>query len=175
MSKSKYIITGLFIALILFFITSVIFSYINRNQSICVKSYDNYEQDMKVLSEKVDKVKNETCRVSLKYLLDRIKDNHFEGCVKLKDYYESFYKDDFTFVDYYNYVATSCNINNNELYVKAMSTLVYPAYIKNKYNRAYEFYIEDYYFYDKDIDDMGSYSTLVNEITVLSDLLKELS
>ena len=175
MNNIKYVVFGMLIFLILFFFVGVVFSFVNRNQAIHIKEYDNYEKDINVLSDKINKIKKDDCRASLNDMLDRIKDNHLTGDIKIKDYYEFFYKDNLTFVDYYNYVSSTCNINNNEIYIKAMSTLVYPEYIKNTYNRSYEFYFKDKFFSDNTFNDLGTYTTFVNEIFVLSDILEELS
>ena len=173
MNNIKYVIFGIFISLILFFFIGGVFSFVNRNQTIHIKDYEGFDKNIEELSDRIDKVKNNDCRSSLQYMLNRIKDNHLTGDIKIKDYYESFYKDNLTFVDYYNYVSSSCNIDNNEIYIKAMSTLVYPTYIKNLYNKSYEIHFKDFYYKDN-IDEMGTYSTLVNEMYVLSDLLKEI-
>ena len=67
-------------------------------------------------------------------MLNRIDENNFKEDVKIKDYYESFYKDDKTFIDYYNEAATICSVDSNKIYLKAMSSLVYPSQIKDEYN-----------------------------------------
>ena len=177
MKNIKYIIIGVIISFILFFIIGAISSYINRNRTIHINEYEPSKGSLEALNNKIDKLKvTETCMISLKYMSNRINENILSGDVKLKDYYETFYKDDLTFIDYYNYVATSCKIENNTiLYNKAMSTLVYPNYIKDRYNRSYEYHIIDPFFNDTAIDESGTYSTIFNEISTLNDLIEELS
>ena len=177
MKNIKYVIIGVIISFILFFFISVIFSFINRNKTIHINEYQGAEESLTMLNDKIDKLKvTETCRISLKYMSNRIKDNILTGDVKLKEYYESYYKDEMTFVDYYNYVLSSCLLDKDDItYNKAMSTLVYPNYIKDKYNRSYEIHFIDPLFDDTGIDETGTYSTLYNEISVLSDVIKELS
>ena len=53
-----------------------------------------------------------------------------------------------------------------------MSSLVYPSQIKDEYNHSYELHIK--YNYNNN-DEIGTYSTIVNELSVLSDLLEEIS
>lgn len=177
MKNIKYVIIGVIISFILFFFVSVIISFMNRNKTIHINEYPGAEESLTMLNEKIDKLKkDETCRISLKYMSNRIKDNILTGDVRLKEYYESYYKDDMTFVDYYNYVITACSLDRNDItYYKAVSTLVYPNYIKDKYNRSYEIHFVDPIFDDTGIDETGTYSTLFNEISVLSDIVKELS
>lgn len=177
MKNIKYVIIGVIISFILFFFVSVLFSFINRNKTIHINEYKGAEDALNILNDKIDKLKkDETCKISLKYMSNRIKDNILTGDVKLKDYYETYYKDDMTFVDYYNYVITACSLETNDItYYKAVGTLVYPNYIKDQYNRSYEIHFVDPLFDDKNIDEIGTYSTLFNEISVLSDVIKELS
>ena len=174
MNKIKYIIFGIFIAVIMLFITSFILSSVHRNTEICIKDINNFDNNINELSAKVDKVKDDTCRVALNYMLDRIKVNHLTGCVKQKEYLDSFYYEDLSFVDVYSYVASACDIDSNSIYIRAMSTLVYPNYIKDRYNRSYEIHFKDGFFHDEGIDEVGSYTTLANEMIVLSDILEEL-
>ena len=175
MKSIKYVMLGVFISFIIFFVIGIIYSNINRNNKIHINDYQSFNESITSLSTKIDKVKDDTCRSSLNYMKDRIVSNHLTGDVSLKDYYESFYKDDLTILDYYEYIKTSCNLeHNNKIYNLGLSSLVYPEYIKNKYNRSYEIYFKDYMFKDKNIDDMGTYSTIINELSMLSSILEEL-
>ena len=177
MKNIKYIVIGMMISFILIFIVSSISSYMNRNKTIHINEYESATESIDNLNSKIDKLKvDETCKISLKYMSNRIKENVLTGDVKLKDYYESFYKEDLTFIDYYNYVVSSCSIDNNPIiYNKAMSTLVYPNYIKDRYNRSYELHIVDPFFNDTYVDETGTYSTIFNEISTLNDLIEVLS
>jgi hypothetical protein len=176
MKNIKYVILGIFISFIIFFIIGIIYSNINRNNKIHINKYEGYNSTREKLLSKIDNIKDDTCKLSLKYMLERIDSNNMEGDVSLKDYYESFYADDLTMVDYYNYVISSCNLEfNAKIYNTAMSSMVYPNYIKDKYNRAYEIYFKDYGYNDKNIDEMGTYTTIINELNTISMLLEELS
>ena len=175
MKNCKYVVFGIMLSFIIFFLLTIFLSNVNRNSKILIKDYEQFDETIDSITKKVQKIKKEECRVAINSMIDRIKSNHLSGEVSIKEYTDSFFADDLTFVDYYNYVSSSCSINNEQLYVNAMGTLVYPTYIKNKYNKSYEFYIKDNYYYDKDFDKMGTYSTLVNEVSILSDILEELS
>ena len=175
MKNIKYIIIGILISFIIVFIINIITFNINSNQTIHIKSYEGYEEAKNTLSKKIDKVKNDDCRSSLNNMLKRIDDNNLKGDVKIGDYINSYFKDNLTFVDYYSYVSDSCNISDDKIYIKAMSTLVYPNYIKDKYNRSYELHIIDLTNKTNISDDVGTYTTMLNELGVLSDILGELS
>lgn len=175
MKNIKYIIIGILISFIIIFIINIITFNINSNQTIHINSYEGYEEAKNTLSKKIDKVKNDDCRSSLNNMLKRIDDNNLKGDVKIGDYINSYFKDNLTFVDYYSYVSDSCNISDDKIYIKAMSTLVYPNYIKDKYNRSYELHIIDLTNQTNISDDVGTYTTMLNELGVLSDILGELS
>ena len=175
MKNIKYIIIGILISFIIVFIINIITFNINSNQTIHINSYEGYEEAKNTLSKKIDKVKNDDCRSSLNNMLKRIDDNNLKGDVKIGDYINSYFKDNLTFVDYYSYVSDSCNISDDKIYIKAMSTLVYPNYIKDKYNRSYELHIIDLTNKTNISDDVGTYTTMLNELGVLSDILGELS
>lgn len=175
MKNIKYILLGVLISFIIFFIIGIIYSNINRNNKIHINKYDGYEDTRNTLLTKIDKVKDESCRSSLKTMLERIDSNNLSGDVSLKDYYYSFYAGDMTIIDYYNYVVASCNLKNNpKIYNQAMSSLVYPSYIKDRYNRSYEIYFKDYLFDDNNTNEVGTYTTIINELTTLSMLLEEI-
>ena len=95
MKNIKYVVIGMIISLILFFFISVLSSFINRNKTIHINEYKGAELSLVQLNDKIDALKvDETCKISLKYLSNRIKDNILTGDVKIKDYYENFYKDE---------------------------------------------------------------------------------
>ena len=175
MKNIRYILLGVFISFILFFITGIVFSIINTNNKVHVQKYDGFNSVYETYNTKIDKVKNDNCRLSLKYMLERIKDNYFDHDVSIKEYYESYYKDDLTFIDYYDLVISSCEIKSDvtNIYNEAMSSMIYPEYIKNKYNRGYEIYFKDYLYNDKQIDSIGTYSTIISELTTLNLLMEE--
>ena len=176
MKNIKYVILGILISFIIFFIIGILYSYINKNNKIHINRFENYNSIREKMLSDIDKIKNDNCRVSLKSMLDRIDSNNLDGDVSLKDYYESFYKDDLTIIDYYNYVVSSCNIEfSNDIYTTAMSSMVYPEYIKNRYNRSYEIYFKDYLFKDNILDEVGTYSTITSELKTLKMILEELS
>ena len=102
MKNIKYIILGLFITFIIIFILNILFSCVNRNRVIRINKYDGYDKTREGIVLKIDKIKNTDCKNSLNNMLNRIDENNFKEDVKIKDYYESFYKDDKTFIDYYN-------------------------------------------------------------------------
>ena len=172
MKNVKYVILGMFILFILIFLSSFIFIYINRNRTVHINKYEGYDKIRETLSKKIDKVKNKECKNALNNMLERIDLTNFKSDVKLKEYYEAYYKDDLTFVDLYTDAAYACDINNERLYIESLKTNVYPSIIKSEYNNSYELRIR--YKYDNN-DEIGTYTTIVGELGVLSDLLEELS
>ena len=172
MKNIKYVILGMFILFIIIFLSSFVFTFNNRNRIIHVNKYEGYDKTREELSKKIDKVKNVDCKNSLNDMLERIDSINFTTDVKLKDYYEVYHKDDKTFLDFYTSAADACNINNEKIYIKALQSTTYPIFIGSEYNNAYELRIR--YVYDNN-DEIGTYTTIVGELGVLSDLLEELS
>ena len=177
MKNIKYIMLGVLISFIIFFVIGAIYSNINRNNKIHINEYTGFEETKNNFNKRIDAIKNETCRSSLKYMLNRVEENaSLKGDVSLKDYYESFYKDDLTIIEFYSYVMSSCNLEKNtKTYNMALSSLIYPEYIKNKYERSYEFNFKNYLYKDTKIDEMGTYTTIINELSTISLILEELS
>ena len=170
----KNIIFGISISFIIIIIVFIILTFVERNSYITINSYASFDETIEVFNNKISKIKNNECKLSLEYMINRIKDNKMEGNIKIKDYYESFYKDDMTFIDYYNYVSSSCNINNSKIYNEALSSLLYPETIKNRYESSYVFKIKDIFNDNNRIDEMGTYTTIIHELNVVDMFLEEL-
>ena len=175
MKNTKYVLLGVFIMFIIIFIINIVSSCINSNRTIHIKSYDGYDKTRESLSTKINKVKNTDCKNSLNNMLNRIDDNNISGNIKIKDYYEVFYKDDLTFLDYYQEAVETCNVKNDQIYIKAMSALLYPNQIKEEYNHSYELHVKYKNNSNNISDEIGTYTTILNELGVLSDILGELS
>ncbi|MCR4581235.1 MAG: hypothetical protein K5666_01845, partial [Bacilli bacterium] len=63
MKNVKYIVFGIFICLLLLFILSGVLSHFYRNSTIHMKEYDNYEESIELLSNKINKVKDDDCKI----------------------------------------------------------------------------------------------------------------
>ena len=180
MDKIKYILYGLFISFVLLGLLSFILAFINTNQEIYIKDIDKYIDSINNLETRIDKLdKNLTCKSSLLTMLKRINNTHFtNGKVKIKEYYDKYYEEDLTFLDYYQGVIEACELDNNDhIYATALTAYAYPNEIKNKYYFSYELHFKDLFNSEpllKEEQEIKSYTTKYNELLVLSELLEVL-
>ncbi len=175
-NKVKYIFYGILLTLIIITIISIIMTYFNKYEVIYIKDYDAYDETINKIKTNIDKIKDNNCASSLNSLRMRIDDTHFTSNTTLNEYYNKYHKDNLTFLDYYNEVLNSCNIDNKDsIYVKVLDSLVFPTYIDNKYNLIHEINLKDYNTRRnlKNYDEIGSYTNKVNELEVLSLLTNE--
>lgn len=175
-NKAKYIFYGILLALIIITLISIIMTCFNKEETIYIKDYDAYDSTINKIQDNIDKIPDEKCSSSLKNLRTRIDDTHFTSNTTLNEYYNKYHKDNLTFLDYYNKVLTSCNIDNKDnIYIKVLNSLNFPTYIDNKYNLIHEINFKDYNTRRnlKKYDEIGSYTNKVNELEVLSLLIDE--
>lgn len=177
--KQKYFILGILITVISLILINVIFVNKSRNEIIYVKDIAGYGKKVTEYSFKIEKIKNEDCKVTLNNMMDYINKTHFEKNVTVKEYYEAYFKDDDSIISLLDEAKDACELEQEEydsIYISALSSTNYPNKIKNDYLFSYEFKILDGYsrkIYKKDHDNIGTYTTKVLELRVLEELLNE--
>ena len=176
MVNRKYILLGIFISFMIMGLLIMLLAFINQDKEIYIKDLDRYTETVMRLKNRVDKLDNNTCKMAFNRTIDRINDTHFNnGKVKIKEYYEAYYKNDETFLDYYQLIIDDCNMENNDkIYGMALSAYSYPNQVKNNYYLSYELHIEDL-FNNKDMrkeeQEINSFTTKYMELVVLDSLL----
>lgn len=180
MVNRKYILLGIFVSFIVIGLVTMILAFTNLDKEIYIKDLDKYTDSIMRLKDRVDKLdKDNTCKSAFNKTIDRINNTHFNnGKIKIKDYYEAYFKDDETFIDYYQLIIDDCKMNNNDkIYGMVLSAYSYPNKIKNDYRLSYELHIEDL-FNNKDIrkeeQEINSFTTKYMELLVIDKLLEVL-
>ena len=185
MKKYPYVFLGFFISILVLLIIHFISINIKMNRVINVKEMDDsYSKKIVEIESDIEKLKDDECKNSLKYMSDRIKVTIPDKGVTLKDYYHRYYgydnnrndDDGETFLFFYSKVADNCNINNDSIYSKALESMVFPYEIKNRYLGTYQISISDLFILKDEIDksdELGSYSNKMLELEVLSKLVEE--
>jgi hypothetical protein len=176
--KYKYMLFSAMLTVIIITIIYVIIVCLSGNETIYVKTLDNYASTKTSAQNKIDKITDTECMNSLTSMLDRIDATYFSSNTTLKKYYEAYFKDNKTFLDYYEDAVTSCNLDESDLtdiYIDVLSSLNYPNQIKQKYVLRYEFAIREknYRAYFLEDDYIGTYTTKMLEFKVLSNLINE--
>lgn len=177
--KIKYILEGI----LLTFIGAMIFHMFTidnvSSEIIHIKQLPLITKRFTSLNERISNIEDQTCRSSLDNMLNRIKKTYFNKDVTLKEYYEAYNEDEKNFIDFYEDVINSCNLeSNDDIYFLVLASLNYPNSIKNRYDLRYEFSIRDIFnresIYESS-DEVGSYTTKLLEIQVIDKLLSEVN
>ncbi len=180
MGKTKYVLYGIFIGFILISLVAIGKAYYNINQEIYIKDIDKYTDAIMRMKNRVEEKKlTDSCKSALDKTIDRVNNTHFKtGKVKQKDYYEAYFKDNETFLDYYQLVIDDCNIDNNDkIYGMALSAYSFPLEIKNNYYLNYELHFKDLtngQDLRKEEQEVKSFNTKYMELMVLDSLLEVL-
>lgn len=185
MKKYPYVFLGIFISVLVFFIVHIISINIRMNRVINVKEFDEqYSQKIENLKKDAEKIKDDSCKSSVVEMANRIIYTIPRKGITLQEYYGSYYgydnnrsdDDGESFLYFYSNVATNCNIDNNEIYNKVLESLVFPYEMKNRYIGSYQIGISDTFIHKKEVnkvDELGSYSTKMLELEVLSKIMDE--
>ena len=178
MEKIRYFLLGIFIFSWTLIIVGVIGSFVKLNDSMYIKDVSKYTETVMKLKTSIESKKAGTeCKSSLYALVDRMNETHYQtGIIKTKDYIDSHYKDDLTFLDLYNEAVEVCNVedNPNSLF-DAMGAVAYPNEVKNNYYLSYQLSIPDFFNKnksEKDQEEYSSYTTKSLEILTISNLLE---
>lgn len=176
--KGKLIVSSSVTTIIIITIACIIISLTTYNRTINVKTIDDYHSIKTNLKKKIEKVKNKECQSSLNNMMTRIDNTYISKNTNIKDYYETYFNDNLTFLNYFDDVVSSCKLSKKKtdiIYVDALASTNYPNSIKKEYNLRYEFKIRDNnsikYYQDNDL--IGTYTTKYLELKVLKSLIEE--
>lgn len=176
--KGKLIILSSMATVIVISIIGIIVSLISYNRTINVKTIEDYRSIKINLKNKIEKIKDKECQTSLNNMMNRIDDTYFSNNTNVKEYYEIYFNDDLTFLNYFDDVVNTCKLSSkdkNTIYIDALASTNYPNAIKKEYYLRYEFKIRDInsskYLEENDL--VGTYTTKYLELKVLNSLIEE--
>lgn len=174
--KLKYFIMGILFSVIIFFVVHI-FIVINNNDVVVIKDYEAFQENIDKIDKRISKVNDETCKNSLEKMSNNIKRTHFSENTNVDDYYHAYFGED-EFLNVYGEVEDSCRISeDNSRYVLALSSYTFPSSIKLRYNLKHEFIFKDRKVrkeLEKNQDEVGSYTSKVLELRVISELLESI-
>lgn len=148
----------------------------NKEEMIYVRDLSFYTKRATIIRDDIEKIKNETCKKSFSDMFNRINETHFTENVTIEKYYKAYFKDDKTFLNYYEDLIGSCELDEDldSIYILVLSASNYPNEVKKRYLLSHEFIIKDYDSRDilsKNIDETGTYTTKALELQVINELL----
>lgn len=176
MKKYPYVFLGIFISILIFFIFHIVSINIRVNRKIYVKEISFFDEAIEKMNGKISNVEDDGCRLAFEDMSKQIRDTYYTEDIKLKDYYNNYFAKRYTFGILYSNVSEKCNINNDNIYNKALESMAFPYEMSRQYLGAYQIKIDDVFIfktYDKKVDELGTYSNKMLELEVLNDLLKE--
>lgn len=134
-----FVVTYIFIILILLGI-----NFINRTNAITFQSYNEYEENIKLIDSRVANLEDNDCTIAIQRLVKKSKDTYFVGKLSLKDMEKQISLNDEYWLSIYGDVKKLCNVDNEDIddYVLSAS-LVYED-IRDAYMFNYELSFTDF-------------------------------
>lgn len=178
--KKKLVILGILITLMIFILVGIISIESHKSERIYVKDLPFYTKRATIIRDDIEAIKNETCKNSLKEMFDRINETHFTEDVSIKKYYNAYYKDNKTFLNFYEVAVNSCELKDNldEIYVLVLAASNYPNEVKKRFLLSHEFVIKDYdsrkTLYQS-ADETGTYTTKILELQIINELISRVN
>lgn len=174
--KKKYILLGMLITIMFLILIGIFTLQFNKEEMIYVRDLSFYTKRATIIRDDIEKIKNETCKKSFNDMFNRINETHFTENVTIEKYYKAYFKDDKTFLNYYEDLIGSCELDEDldSIYILVLSASNYPNEVKKRYLLSHEFIIKDYDSRDilsKNIDETGTYTTKALELQVINELL----
>ncbi len=174
--KKKLIILGALITLMILIIVGIISISSHKSEGIYVKDLAFYTKRATIIRDDIESIKKKNCKNSLNAMFDRINETHFTGDVSVEEYYNAYYKDNKTFLNFYEDVITSCELKDNldEIYVLVLAASNYPNEVKKRFLLSHEFIIKDYDSREnlyKSADETGTYTTKALELQIINELI----
>lgn len=176
--QKKLIILGSLITVIILILLGIISTFYNKSETIYIKDLAFYTKRATLIRDDIEKIKEDTCKNSLSAMMERINETHFTDNISIEKYYKAYYKDNKTFINFYEEAVDQCEIKDNldELYVLALAASNYPNEIKKRFLLSHEFIIKDYDSRKdlyKSSDETGTYTTKVLELQIINELISK--
>lgn len=178
--KKKYIIIGILLTLIVLTFVGLLFLHSNKKEIIYVKDLSFYTKRATKIRDEIENVKNETCKNSLNDMFRRINETHFTTNISIEQYYNAYFKDNKTFINFYEDAIKSCELDSDldSIYVLVLASSNYPNEIKKRYLLSHEVIIKDKDTRDnlfKSADETGTYTTKALELQVINELISRVT
>ncbi len=174
--QKKSMLMGSLITILVLLLVHLLYITFFEEEIVHIKEVPKYTERITSINEKIAKIKDEKCVSSLKDMLERIKDTYFTEDITLKEYILAYYKDDKTFIDYYEDVNNACSLKgSDEIYFNVLSSMNYPNSLKNRYDLRYEVRLKDPKRDElfKNSDEVGTYTTKMLELLIINELIDE--
>lgn len=174
--KNKYITIGVLLTLIILTILGILTLNDNKKEVIYIKDLSFYTKRATIIRDEIDTIKDEACKNSLSDMFNRINETHFTANISIEEYYNAYYKDNKTFLNFYEEAVKSCELTSDldDIYVLVLASSNYPNEIKKRYLLSHEFIIKDKNSREdlfKSADETGTYTTKALELQVMNELL----
>lgn len=178
--KKRLIILGALITLMILIIIGIISISTHKSEKVYVKDLAFYTKRATIIRDDIETIKNETCKNSLMVMFDRINATHFTRDVSVEEYYNAYYKDNKTFLNFYEEAVTSCELKDNldEVYVLVLAASNFPNEVKKRFLLSHEFIIKDYDSREnlyKSTDETGTYTTKALELQIINELISRVN
>ncbi len=174
--KKKFITLGVLLTFMVLTLLGLISLKYHKSEIIHVKDLAFYTKRATIIRDDIAKIKDDTCKNSLNALFNRMNETHFVNDVTVKEYYQAYFKDNKTFLNFYEEAVKACEIEDNldEIYVLVLSASNFPNEVKNRYLLSHEFIIKDKESRElllQSFDETGTYTTKALELQVINELL----
>lgn len=174
--RKKYILFGVLITFITIILVGIFTLNFNKKEMIHIRDLSFYTKRATIIRDDIEKIKDEKCQKSFSDMFNRINETHFTENITIEEYYNSYFKDGKTFLNYYEDLIDVCELDEDldSIYILVLSASNYPNEVKKRYLLSHEFIIKDYESRDglsKNIDETGTYTTKALELQVINELL----
>ncbi len=171
---------------IFYMIVIIVLSIISYGSMVTVielSTSDEYLKELNTYKEKVNNLKDSTCKDYLNKLVNRVEKDVVKENLNLKEYYEELSKED-NFLMYYSEGKDKCNILNDEvLHEKDMPLMYLTSAIQNseivkEHMYQYELSLKDYKTREINIMSLVSVENNIkvrNEIKIIKELFSIIS
>ena len=112
-------------------------NYFGRTTEINFGAYKDYENQIKILENRVSNYPDNECTNSIKKLINISKDTYFVGNTKVTTIYDKLYNDDMPWLSLYNNTIKDCKLDTNKSSKDAVTALLYSQELINEYTFDY--------------------------------------
>lgn len=136
-------------------------NYFGRTTEINFQPYKDYENQIKILENRVSNYPDDECTTSIKKLISMSKETYFVGNVKITTIYDKLYNDDMPWLSLYTNAIKSCELDYDKSKKDAMTALTYSQELINEYTFDYVVVFPDLEYADSY---KGSLNSLENTL-----------
>lgn len=174
--RLKYFLFGSLVTIMILIVVNILV-LLNNKDVIYVKGIEGFDTKLSSIDKRIEKIKNQECRLEFVKISDNIKKTYFRENTTVDKYYHAYF-DDEIFLNIYKSVLDKCSIKeNDERYYLVLASYSYPNSIKTRYNLRHEIKLKDKSVRDlmnRETDEIGSHTTKILELRVIDELLEDM-